>query len=95
MRILSFIPLLTAFVTTVAGAAFPADSSCGSEIGCPEPAQLATDDHFSPRTVRDLTNAERLRRGLPLKSPFLRRGAFVLDELYYVATFPLRDFRLL
>ena len=74
MRILSFIPTLAALVAAVMGAALPADDKCGSEIEC-KIAQLAAKRDLSELDVRSLTNAERLRRGLPLKSPMLRRGA--------------------
>lgn len=75
MRILSFIPTLAALVAAVAGAALPTGDKCGSEIEC-NPAHLAAKRDLSELDIRDLTNAERLRRGLPLKSPILRRGAF-------------------
>ena len=75
MRILSFIPALAVLVTAVAGAALPAGDKCGSEIECIT-AQSAAKRDLSELDIRGLTNAERLRRGLPLKSPILRRGAF-------------------
>lgn len=85
MRIFSFILVLAALVTIVTGAAFSTDDKCGTGMGCGKPAQLA---------ARDLTNAERLRRGLPLKSPFLRRGAFIFAKVHRAA-YPLSNFRLL
>ena len=77
MRISSFIPTLAVLVTAVVGAALPTDDSCGSELGC---ARLAHKRHFvdhSGRNIRGLTNAQLIRRGLPLNPPVLRRGAFV------------------
>ncbi|KAF9786807.1 hypothetical protein BJ322DRAFT_1019393 [Thelephora terrestris] len=71
MRVLSIISALAAVVTAVAGAALP--GNCGSEIGC-DLAQLTAKRDFLAHDARDLTNSERLRRGLPLKSPILRRG---------------------
>lgn len=77
MRFFSFIPALAAIVTVVAGAALPVrEDNCGFEMGC-EAAQLVTKRDFSQhpsRTVRGLTNAALLRRGLPLKNPVMRRG---------------------
>ena len=43
MRIFALIPALAAFVTVVAGAAVPADASCGLEIGCDESQILLSD----------------------------------------------------
>ncbi|KAF9651403.1 hypothetical protein BDM02DRAFT_867254 [Thelephora ganbajun] len=76
MRIFSFIPALAALVAVVAGVALPDDDNCGCEVGC-EIAKLATKRDFFEhpvRTIRGLTNAALLRRGLPLKNPILRRG---------------------
>ena len=75
MRVFSTILALATAVTAVASAALPAKNNCGSEIGC-ELAQLAAKRRFPANIVRSFTNAERLRRSLPLKSPTLRRGAF-------------------
>ena len=81
MRIFSFIPALAILVTAVAGVSLPRqDDNCGSEIGC-ELAQSVTKRDISgehaARTVPGLTNAELARRGLPLKDPIMKRGAFV------------------
>lgn len=73
MRILSFIPTLAALVTAVAGAALPAGDKCGSGIPC-SPLQYAAKRDLSELDIRGLTNAERLRRGLPPRSPISRRG---------------------
>lgn len=81
MRGFSFIPVLAALVTAVAGAALPRQGdNCGYEIGC-ELAQLTSKRDFSgDRVARSgasgLTNAALIRRGLPLKSPIMRRGTF-------------------
>lgn len=75
MRIFSFVPAFAALITAVAGLALPVDVSCG-EMGC-DAVQAAHKRHFlehPARAARSLTNAELLRRGLPLKSPVLRRG---------------------
>ena len=90
MRIFSLIPVLAALVTAVAGVSLPRqDDNCGSEIGC-ELAQSVTKRGFSDeraaRTVPGLTNAELARRGLPLKDPILRRGAFMW--LWRITPFP-------
>lgn len=87
MRIFALIPVLAAFVTAIAGAAIPADASCSSEfdLGC-VPGQLANKRYFAEhptRTVGSFTNAELLRRGLPLNRPVLRRGVF--SCLWYIA----------
>lgn len=84
MRVSSIISALAAAVTVVAGAALP---DCGSEIGCD-----LLKRHSPANDARDLTNGERLRRGLPLKSPILRRGAFVWG--WYISPSLLKDFRL-
>jgi len=74
MRIFSFIPALAALVTAVVAATVPADGCDGtSELGCATP--VAPKRNFLPsRNGRGLTNAELLRRGLPLNGPVLRRG---------------------
>jgi len=73
MRFLSFIPALVALVTAVAAA--PTDGSCkDSEIICS--SQVTKRNFVHPaRDVHGVTNAELLRRGLPLKGPILRRGS--------------------
>lgn len=78
MRILSLIPALAALVTAVAGVSVARDSCSGSEIGCNPPAAPPKRDFVEPaaRDVHALTNAELLRRGLPINSPVLRRGMF-------------------
>lgn len=76
MRTFSFIYVLAALVVAVTCASLPLDRSC--VLGCGL-AQLENKRSILERptlTVRDLTNAELLRRGLPLKYPVLRRGAF-------------------
>jgi hypothetical protein len=86
MRIFSFVPALAVLVAAVTGAALPvepAQDNCGYEVGC-ELAQLAAKRDFleyPTRTVRGLTNAALLRRGLPLKNPIMRRGAFNLRDI--------------
>ena len=75
MKIFSFVPAFAALITAVAGLALPADVSCG-EMGC-DAVQAAHKRHFlehPARAPRGMTNAELLRRGLPLKYPVLRRG---------------------
>lgn len=78
MRIFALIPALAALATAVAGAALPRADDCGFEMGC-DLGQSVTRRDFSgehaARTVPGLTNAELLRRGLPLKGPVMRRGA--------------------
>jgi hypothetical protein len=77
MRIFSLIPVWAALATAVAGAALPRAGNCASEVGCNVIQALAKRDfsrqRFS-RTVRGLTNAQLLHRGLPLKDPFIRRS---------------------
>ena len=79
MRIFSLIPVLAALATAVAGASLPRTDNCASEAGCGVVQARAKRDfsrqRFS-RTIRGLTNAQLLRRGLPLKDPIIRRGAF-------------------
>lgn len=74
MRIFSFIPVLAALVTAVVAA--PTDNCGSSEMGCG--GNGASKRDFLERPARSgdgsLTNAELLRRGLPPKDPFLRRG---------------------
>lgn len=85
MRIFSLIPVLAALVTAVVGCDFemgcdpaPAskrDSDCASgEMGCGVP-QPPSRRGFSG-SARGLTNAALIRKGLPLKDPIIRRGAF-------------------
>jgi len=77
MRVFSLIPALAVIVTAVAGSALPREANCGTEAGC-EAARFASSkrDFFEhpTRAVHGLTNAALLRRGLPLKSPIMRRG---------------------
>jgi hypothetical protein len=75
MKSHSLILVLAVLVIAVVGASLPTDYDCVSEIGC----ELANkrDSESPTRTVRRSTNAELLRRGLPLKYPVLRRGTFV------------------
>jgi len=72
MRLFSFIPALAALVTLVAGASVP--GSCDSEMGC-EPQDDSKREFLAARDDHALTNAQLLRRGLPLKEPILRRGS--------------------
>ena len=60
MRIFALVSVLAATATAVAGAV-PAKRDFSAQ-------------RFS-RTVHGVTNAELLRRGLPLKDPVIRRGA--------------------
>ena len=62
MRICALISLLAAIATAVAGAV---------------PAKRDSPGQRFSRTVHGVTNAELLRRGLPLKDPIIRRGAFL------------------
>lgn len=88
MRILSFIPALAALVTAVAGASVHGEltkrgfSGChNTEMGCAD--YRSHHDHkrdvveYPTRDVHALTNAELLRRGLPLNNPVMRRGALL------------------
>jgi len=65
MRFSSVVAALAVLVTAVAGCQ-------NSEIGCNPPGSDKRD--LSERTVGAFTNAELLRRGLPLNNPVLRRG---------------------
>jgi len=79
MRIFALVPVLAALATAVAGAALPRADDCGYEMGCDVAQSISQRDFFGERvarTVPGLTNAELLRRGLPLKDPIMRRGAF-------------------
>jgi len=84
MRIFSLIPALAVLVAAVAGTPIPADpagDNCGYEVGCETAQQLSGKRSFfehPTRTIRGLTNAALLRRGLPLKYPIMRRGAWML-----------------
>lgn len=77
MRIFLFIQTVVALVAVAACTSLPVRQDCGpSEIRC-RPDQLMGKRSFlelPARTVRGLTNAELLRRGLPLNYPILRRG---------------------
>ena len=81
MRIISFIPALAVLVTAVAGVALPAMTNCGADIDAEcGLANLANKRNFvghSARSGHGLTNAQLLRRGLPINPPVLRRGVFV------------------
>jgi hypothetical protein len=82
MRLFSLIPTLAILVAAVAGAALPRDvktDNCGAEAGCEYSGLNLKRDIFEhpSRTVNELTNAELLRRGLPLNNPVMRRGAYV------------------
>ena len=76
MRIFSFISALAALVTTVVSVSVP-DPCTNSEMKCDINVAPKRDfiEHPS-RNVRAMTNAELLRRGLPLNRPVLRRGTF-------------------
>jgi hypothetical protein len=89
MRIFSFLPALAALVTAVVAGTVPTDDCSISEFGCPIDAVSKRSSHPS-RSGYGLTNAELLRRGLPLRGPVLRRGAFAW--LQYIALFLLSRF---
>lgn len=76
MRIFSLITTLATLATFVAGLSLPRQDDCGFEAGCGL-SQLSkrefTVDHAA-RSPQGLTNAELIRRGLPLKNPIMRRG---------------------
>ena len=76
MRFFSFIPVLAALFTAVAGVSVP-DDCANTEIGCEtySAAKRGFVEHPA-RNARAVTNAELLRRGLPINYPVLRRGAF-------------------
>ena len=77
MRIFALIPVWAALATAVAGAVLPRAGNCASEVGCnviQAPAKRDFSRQRFSRTVRGLTNAQLLRRGLPLKDPIIRRG---------------------
>ena len=80
MRFFSFIPVLAALVTAVAGVAVP-DDCADTEMGCNP--HLSAKREFVPHPARDnnraMTNAELLRRGLPMNYPVLRRGTFAFS----------------
>lgn len=81
MRIFALIPVLAAFATAVAGVALPRADDCGFEMGCDLGLGQSTtrrdlSGERAARAVSGLTNAELLRRGLPLKGPIMRRGVF-------------------
>ena len=81
MRIFALIPVLSALATAVAGASLPRADNCVFKIDCPldqAPAKRDFSHHRFSRTAHGLTNAELLRRGLPLNDPIIRRGAFPL-----------------
>lgn len=76
MRILSFIPALAALVTAVMAAPPNKDACQNSEMKCGHNSHPSKRDFLEhpARAVHALTNAELLRRGLPLNNPVLRRG---------------------
>lgn len=67
MRAFSFIPVLAVLVTAVAGV--PTTGQV--------PPTKRNSIEYPARDVYGLTNAELLRRGLPLNGPVIRRGAFM------------------
>ena len=74
--VFSFVPALAALATVVAGTSLPRDDACASsEIQCgPSTSSDKRDFTQHPsRALTGLTNAELLRRGLPINNP-LRRG---------------------
>lgn len=77
MRILSFIPVLAALVTAVVAAPPNKDACHDSEMKCGHDSHSSKRDFLEhpARAVHALTNAELLRRGLPLNNPVLRRGS--------------------
>jgi len=76
MRLFSLIPALAALVTVVAGVSLPRDVCHDSEIKCGLNHDTKRDFTAHPsRDFHALTNAELLRRGLPLKEPVMRRGS--------------------
>lgn len=76
MRISSVVAALAVLVTAVAGCQ-------NSEIGCPANPPATDKRDLSARNADAFTNAELLRRGLPLNNPVLRRGTFV--SLFHTA----------
>ena len=76
MRFFSFIPILAALFTAVAGVSVP-DDCANTEIGCePHSASKRGFVEHPARNVRAATNAELLLRGLSISYPVLRRGTF-------------------
>lgn len=77
MRILSFIPALVALVTAVMAAPSNKDACHDTEMKCGHDSHSSKRDFLEhpARAVHALTNAELLRRGLPLNNPVLRRGS--------------------
>ena len=89
MRIFALIPALVALVTSVSSTSV--DTSCGLEVGCGGGSNKRDFlEHPMRRTTHGLTNAELLRRGLPLKNPVMRRGAYTLWR--QIASSVLMDF---
>ena len=78
MRFFALVPVLAALTTAVAGLSLARDDTCSqSEIGCNPPhAKRDFPDQPVARSVDGLSNAELLRRGLPLRAPVMRRGPF-------------------
>ena len=78
MKFFAILPAIAALVTAVAGASVSRSDCHQSEFGCsvPVPPKREFLDHPA-RDGHALTNAELLRRGLPLKNPVMRRGEFV------------------
>ena len=75
-RFFSFIPVLAALFAAVAGVSVP-DDCANTENRCePHFASKRGFVEHPARNVRAATNAELLRRGLPINYPVLRRGTF-------------------
>jgi hypothetical protein len=75
MRFFALVPVLAALTTAVAGLSLARDDGCGnSEMGCVAPTKRDFPEQPVARSVGQMTNAELLRRGLPLKAPVMRRG---------------------
>ena len=94
MRLLSFIPALAALVAAVVAAPANNGGCHDSEIQCgPDPQTSKRDFLEHPaRAVHALTNAELIRRGLPLKNPVMRRGKFL--RLWCIVSRLLNNFSL-
>ena len=76
MRFFALIPALAALVTSVASVSIR-DGTGLSEIDAGSSSKRNLIE-LPTRATDGLTNAELLRRGLPLKNPIMRRGAFIL-----------------
>jgi hypothetical protein len=78
MRIFAIIPALAVLATAVSGLSLPRQDNCGYEVGCDLASQMTKREFSGELPARDLlgwTNAELLRRGLPLKDPIMKRGS--------------------